>query len=875
MATLFSNLGSGSNPTMLYSVTASETDRTSTTVTYSVTVSARLEDQTYGYYNADVYPKIKMGSVTKSFATLGTFPKGAGTKTSTISLTVTGISATTSSVSYTFSATNELGGTSSSSTGYVSGKSGTASCTKYATTPSLSGSVTIKDGSTTVSSYYRENIGTGSFTVSWPAMTGANGTKQYELERSTNGGSWTDVSNSLTTTSTTHAPGSSTTSIRYRVRAKNIVGTDTMYSGWIYSSTVNRNVMTAPTLTSSASVSYTTKSFTLSLSAASDNLKSSMTYTLTATAGKYTTLNGSSSVSTGTITINTNNGTTGHYMTLDNMKTAALSGATHSDGNDYRGTIDLTVTANNGKGTTKTDTISIPIDLGKDAPVVGTPSVSVASTSYYSINSVNYIFPEFKPVSLTIPAAIKDALGRNCSFDVIMKEGSSEEVIKNTGTVTGATTPTVNHTEAGLLTAKKTVSFYVKAKTFNGLSASSTATPNVDLHYYKKPSVTSSSLSRITGSASFKVTITPSNSLTGATNTSTMPSGYAKGTSTTASGVESYTVSSNTTLLDTYTAKISVVVRDSIGYILKADGTNDVTLSITIPAFVPMLSIRELGVGINGFATANDKFVVGGNSKFNGDVKVGSWIYSNGFQNSSGYFEIGSYNSTYGEGKLQTFYNANLAQWNVSGRDSLNAGVSVTLNVSRINLGTSIYAAAGGGLDLNNSDVVGANSIWFSDTMTGSNEALQFPRDATPSGSTVHADYDSFRVYEGSGYLNDKVMFTSDNEILWSGGYYMNENQTITPSKPLSKCPNGWVLVWSEYTGSAPGDFDWNYSFIPKIHASDPQTGTGVWSIIGNDFDAITGKYCYITNTTVKGHAKNDDATGDRNRSCLRYVLSY
>ncbi|MES9681798.1 hypothetical protein ABWK22_02535 [Gottfriedia acidiceleris] len=623
MATLFSNLGSGSNPTMLYTVTATETGRTSTSVTYSVTCSARLEDQTYGYYNAHVYPKIKMGSVTGTFATLGTFPKGAGTKSSTISITVTGITATTSSVSYTFSATNELGGTSSTSTGYVSGKSGTTASSIYATTPALTGAVTIKDGSTTVTSYYRENIGTGVFTLDWANATGANGTLQYELERSTNGGTWTDVNNSLTSSTTTHAPGATTTSMRYRVRAKNIVGSDTMYSGWIYSSTVTQNSMTAPTLTSSASVTYVTKSFTMSLAAATDNLGSTMTYTLSATAGKYTTINGAGVVSVGTITVNTNNGTTGIYMTLANLQTAALKGAAASDTNPYAGTIDLTITATNGKGSTKTDTISIPLDLGIDAPVVGTPGISFDNSSFYLINAVNYIFPEYKPVTLNIPAAIKDALGRNCSFDVVMREGSTDTVIKNTGIVTGATSATINHTEAGLLTTKKNVSFFVRAKTLDGLVAASAPTYNVDLHYYKKPSVTSSSLTRISGSASFKVTITPTNSLGGATNTSTMPSGYAKGTSTITTGVETYTVSSNTTLLDSYTAKISVVIRDSIGYILKADGTNDVTLSVTIPKFQPALSIREKGIGINTYATDMEMLRVAGNITFDKPANYG------------------------------------------------------------------------------------------------------------------------------------------------------------------------------------------------------------------------------------------------------------
>lgn len=46
-------------------------------------------------------------------------------------------------------------------------------------------------------------------------------------------------------------------------------------------------------------------------------------------------------------------------------------------------------------------------------------------------------------------------LGRNCSYDIIIVEGNSQWIIKNTGIVTAATTVTVNHIESGLLTSKK------------------------------------------------------------------------------------------------------------------------------------------------------------------------------------------------------------------------------------------------------------------------------------------------------------------------------------------------------------------------------------------------------------------------------------
>lgn len=612
MATLFSSMAAGTNPTFYYTLTASETGRSSSTVTYSLSLTAWLHHSA-AYYSADIYPKMKIGGTTQSFPTMSNF-SGTTKKTVSMSMSVSA-SAGTSSLSYTFSATGELAGSS----GVVSGKTGTVSCSVYATTPSLSGAVTIKDGSTTVSSYYRENIGTGSFTLDWANQSGGNGTILYELERSTNGGTWTDVNNSISGSTTPHAPGASTTSIRYRVRAKNTVGTTTLYSGWIYSSTVNRNSLTSPSLTSSATIYYATKTFTLSLSGASDNLGSSKTYTISSNSAN-TVISGTTGVSPGTITINSNNGTSGTYITWDNMKKAALSGAAHSDTNDYKGTVDLKVTCTNAYGSSTTDTVSVVIDLGRDAPVSGTPSVSILSSSYFTISSASRCFPEFKPVTLSIPTRIQDALGRNCSFEIIQEEGQEDFLVKNIGiiTITTATTVTVDHIEAALQAGKKTVTYMVGARTYNGVVKYSSSTPAIDLHYYKKPSVTSSALSRIAGSANFKVSITPNNSLTGATNTSTIPSGYSKGTSTITSGVESYTVNSTTTLADTYTAKISIVIRDSIGYILaNSTSSNDVTLSVTIPKFQPALSIREKGIGIFGYATDAEALLVNGNITIN------------------------------------------------------------------------------------------------------------------------------------------------------------------------------------------------------------------------------------------------------------------
>lgn len=83
----------------------------------------------------------------------------------------------------------------------------------------------------------------------------------------------------------------------------------------------------------------------------------------------------------------------------------------------------------------------------------------------------------------------------------------------------------------------------------------------------------------------------------------------------------------------------------------------------------------------------------------------------------------------------------------------------------------SIYASKGGALNMNNSDIVGANAIWIGsgqgnigtkDPANNDGEGIMFPHsdyvftpdDSIPDSNGGHADWDAFRVQDGIGYLN-------------------------------------------------------------------------------------------------------------------------
>ncbi|RKO63662.1 phage tail spike protein [Caldibacillus debilis] len=111
-------------------------------------------------------------------------------------------------------------------------------------------------------------------------------------------------------------------------------------------------------------------------------------------------------------------------------------------------------------------------------------------------------------------------------------------------------------------------------------------------------------------------------------------------------------------------------------------------------------------------------------------------------------------------------------------------------------------------------------------------------------------------------------------EILWSGASYMHGSQTIYPSKKISDCVRGWVLVWSDYDpGVGVNNYDWVYSFVPKFHVNF-HGGSGVQLVVSTGIGGtIASKYVYIHNDKIVGNDANQNAP--LNDVCLRYVLEW
>lgn len=134
-----------------------------------------------------------------------------------------------------------------------------------------------------------------------------------------------------------------------------------------------------------------------------------------------------------------------------------------------------------------------------------------------------------------------------------------------------------------------------------------------------------------------------------------------------------------------------------------------------------------------------------------------------------------------------------------------------------------------------------------------------------------------------------KCIFDADPAPLWTGAAYLSSPnstpQTVTPSKKLSECRNGWLLLWSDYDKDTKkaNDSDFVTTMIPK---SNPTGGTWGGKAFYCDIPRYMGsnvndvdterriiKSIYIHDNCIKGSFNNDK--DERNDVVLRAVYEF
>lgn len=139
-------------------------------------------------------------------------------------------------------------------------------------------------------------------------------------------------------------------------------------------------------------------------------------------------------------------------------------------------------------------------------------------------------------------------------------------------------------------------------------------------------------------------------------------------------------------------------------------------------------------------------------------------------------------------------------------------------------------------------------------------------------GATFLSGYDVW--VQSSNYVySDRRL-----RVLWSGSYYMKEDQSITLADSISNQLTGVILAWSAYDNGAAGDYDWNYIFVPKEHALT-HSGSGVaMTLISSTGWTMGAKYVYVSDTSISGHSNNNKESTEENGWIVnpsRFVLRY
>lgn len=148
------------------------------------------------------------------------------------------------------------------------------------------------------------------------------------------------------------------------------------------------------------------------------------------------------------------------------------------------------------------------------------------------------------------------------------------------------------------------------------------------------------------------------------------------------------------------------------------------------------------------------------------------------------------------------------------------------------------------------------------------------------SSGSIYSNYK-----DANGWKGWRAIYNVGSPVLWSGKLYPNASHTITPSKKLSECRNGWMLLWCDYdpdTGTA-NDADFVTTMIPK-YRYDGEVWNGknflcdVPRFYGaNAADTSTEKRILKTLTIydnkIVGNVTNSQ--GDRNDVVLRAVYEF
>ncbi|MGF2103746.1 hypothetical protein [Enterococcus faecalis] len=113
-------------------------------------------------------------------------------------------------------------------------------------------------------------------------------------------------------------------------------------------------------------------------------------------------------------------------------------------------------------------------------------------------------------------------------------------------------------------------------------------------------------------------------------------------------------------------------------------------------------------------------------------------------------------------------------------------------------------------------------------------------------------------------------------EPLWTGAWYGGAaGNGNVPSKPLSKCENGWIFQWQEYKedGTLNGAC-YHFFLVPKQHVQNPGSGGVVFLLHGYNANSLVRKYLYVKDTKITGNDINASSSDTASSGSKMFALS-
>ncbi|UTV34883.1 DUF859 family phage minor structural protein [Bacillus altitudinis] len=221
-------------------------------------------------------------------------------------------------------------------------------------------------------------------------------------------------------------------------------------------------------------------------------------------------------------------------------------------------------------------------------------------------------------------------------------------------------------------------------------------------------------------------------------------------------------------------------------------------------------------IGIGKFST-DYMLDVGGNANIDGNITTkGAFSIFNGID--------------MGNTTIKNVLSLLVTTLSVSG----DASISGKVTANQLVTGSNLWGANGTfGLDLRNSDVQGANNIFFADPLAADTEGIQFPKSTTTDVTDTRQN-DTLRGYDGDLYFNSK-------EIMHEGNFFVVTGMANMPS--TANTPTSVTVKYGRTFPSAP-------NVVVTPDTTVPGKTVQGWSVTDVTTTGFT-LWGYRTNTTA------------------------